>query len=216
MFRLSLLTSTIQYSEPGLEVASSSASVKGLLSKMVQARMATEADVEAISRICSASWRFTYSNLLSSQVIEAVIAKYYTPDRIRSEIASAMPHWSGYMVVEDVQGHIAAVGGGGLSSPTTGELYVLYADPHLRGKGFGSAILELLTTQQVAAGASEQYVAVQKGNNLGIPFYLARGFVVVEDKPSWDEILSKEGVRSLRMRRSIGSSGQVAAQTPSD
>lgn len=171
---------------------------------MPQARMATEADVEAISRICSASWRFTYSNLLPSHVIDAVIAKYYTPDRIKSEIAPSMPHWSGYIVVEDNDGHIAAAGGGGLSSPQTAELYVLYADPDCRGKGFGSAVLELLTSQQAAAGASEQYVAVQKGNNLGIPFYLARGFVTVEEKPSWDPILSQQGIISLKMRREIG------------
>ncbi|CDR88948.1 related to Acetyltransferase [Sporisorium scitamineum] len=170
--------------------------------------MATEADVEAICHICSSSWRFTYSKLLSSDAIEAVIAKYYVPARVRSEIAPAMPHWSGYMVVEDEQGHVVAVGGGGLSSATASELYVLYADPNNRDKGYGSAVLELLTNQQVAAGASEQWVAVQKGNNLGIPFYLARGFQVVEEKLSWDETLSKEGIYSLRMRRSIGSDNE--------
>ncbi|CBQ69121.1 related to Acetyltransferase [Sporisorium reilianum SRZ2] len=167
--------------------------------------MATEADVEAICRICSSSWRCSYSKLLSIHLIEAIIAKYYTHDRIQSEIAPAMPHWSGYIVVDDKHGHVVAVGAGAMSSATAGELYVLYADPDRRGKGFGSAVLELLTNQQVAAGASEQWVSVQKGNTLGLPFYLARGFVQVEEKPSWDDILSQEGVRSWRMRRSIGS-----------
>lgn len=175
---------------------------------MARARMATEADVEAICHICSTSWRYMYAKLLSSHVIETVIAKYYMPDRIKSEVVPAMPHWSGYIVVEDEQGQVVAVGGGGLSSATTGELYVLYADPNRRGNGFGSAVLELLTSQQVAAGASEQCVSVQKGNNLGIPFYLARGFVVVEENPSWDETLSQAGVRSLHMRRTIGSDGE--------
>lgn len=170
---------------------------------MTHARMATEQDVEAISRICSQGYRQTYPDLLSRDAIEAVIAKYYSLDRIRTEIPPAMPHWSGYIVVEDEQKQVVAAGGGGLSSATVGELYVLYADPNRRGQGFGSAVLDLLTRQQVAAGATEQWVSVQKGNNLGIPFYLARGFEKVEETASWDEILSTEGVLSLRMRRSI-------------
>lgn len=133
-----------------------------------------------------------------------MIAEFYSPKRIESEIKPALPHWSDYIVVEDDQGKVVAAGGGAMSTATSAELYVLYADPDRRGKGFGSAVLQLLTSQQVAAGAREQSVSVQKGNELGIPFYRARGFEVVEEVTPWDKTLSGEGVLNLRMRRTIG------------
>lgn len=174
------------------------------ISAMVQARMSTPADVAAIARIGSEGNRRTYASLVSNEGIEATIAKFYGLPRIEAEIAPAAPHWSGYIVAEDENGQVGAVGGGAMTGPAVGEVYVLYADPDRRGQGFGSAVLELLTRQQTAAGAREQWVSVRKGNGLAIPFYRARGFKVVERVESSHETLVQEGAWTLRMRRPIG------------
>lgn len=81
---------------------------------------------------------------------------------------------------------------------------MLYADPDRRGQGFGTVVLGLLTCEQVSAGAREQCVSVQKGNVLGIPFYEACGFVLVEEVAPWDGTGAGEGARTWRMRRPIG------------
>ena len=67
----------------------------------------------------------------------------------------------------------------------------------------GTALLEFMTKQQRSAGATEQWVSVTEGNDLGIPFYLARGFVVRE---RFQYIVAGDGTveaHSLRMSRSV-------------
>ncbi|WP_380176143.1 GNAT family N-acetyltransferase [Kineococcus sp. DHX-1] len=167
------------------------------------ARMATESDVEAISRICSDGYRRTYPGLLSTATIEDVVVRYYRPERIQSEVAPAPPGWSGYLVAQDESDRVVAAGGGGLTGEGVGEVFVLYVDPDRRGLGFGTAVLDLLTRQQVDAGAVEQWVSVQKGNTMGIPFYEARGFEFVEEVTPWDGTGAAEGALTWRMKRSV-------------
>ena len=167
------------------------------------ARMSRTSDVEQIVRVCSEGYRRTYPGLLSAATIENVVRRYYQPDRIRSEIEPDLPVWSGYVVAEDDQGQVAAAGGGGMTSETVGEVFVLYVDPDRRGRGFGSAVLDLLTEQHIGLGATEQWVSVLKNNTKGIPFYQARGFTFVEEVEPWDGTGAAEGARTWRMKRQI-------------
>lgn len=80
---------------------------------------------------------------------------------------------------------------------------MLYVKPALRGNGIGTALLDFVTTQQRSAGATEQWVSVTEGNDLGIPFYRARGFAVRGRAPY---IVARDGTaeaHSLRMSRAI-------------
>jgi GNAT superfamily N-acetyltransferase len=167
------------------------------------ARMSTDSDVEQIARVCSEGYRRTYPGLLSASTIEDVVARYYQPDRVRSELAPALPGWSGYLVAHDDRGQLGAAGGGGMTSEGVGEVFVLYADPDRRGQGFGTAVLDLLAQQQAGLGALEQWVSVQKGNTMGIPFYQARGFTFVEEIDPWDGTGATDGARTWRMRRQL-------------
>jgi GNAT superfamily N-acetyltransferase len=84
-----------------------------------------------------------------------------------------------------------------------GNVYVLYLDPALRGQGIGTALLGFITDQQRAAGAVEQWVSVTEGNDLGIPFYMARGFAIRERVPY---VMAEDGTveaYSLRMSRTV-------------
>jgi GNAT superfamily N-acetyltransferase len=76
-------------------------------------------------------------------------------------------------------------------------VYVLYLRPRLRGLGTGTALLDFVTGQQRDLGAQEQWVLVTEGNELGIPFYIARGFVQRDRMPFVD------GAWSLRMARLV-------------
>ena len=143
--------------------------------------------------------------LLSAATIERQARSYYNPERVRREITTAGDSldWQGYVVaVSDLDGVLGAAGGG-VTDGAVGNVYVLYLKPTLRGHGIGTALLDFLTQQQRSAGAAEQGVSVTEGNDLGIPFYLARGFVIRERVPY---IVADDGIaeaHSLRMRRSI-------------
>jgi ribosomal protein S18 acetylase RimI-like enzyme len=83
------------------------------------------------------------------------------------------------------------------------EVFVLYADPERLRHGTGTILLGALSRAQMGMGASEQWLSVTKGNELGLPFYRAQGFVVVEEVEPWDGAGVEDGVRSLRMCRAL-------------
>ena len=64
-------------------------------------------------------------------------------------------------------------GGGGITQPGVGEIFVLYLDPTRRGEGIGTLILDAITEQERAQGAREQWVSVEPENRKGLPFYFA-------------------------------------------
>ncbi|MDI6101951.1 GNAT family N-acetyltransferase [Actinoplanes sp. NEAU-A12] len=142
---------------------------------MALARAARDEDVAAIVDICTRGYRRTYPALLSSEFIERMLAEFYTAERVAKEIAAAPPNWLGYQVVEE-DGRVLGAAGGGLTAPGVGELFVLYLDPDERGRGLGTLLLDHITGQLRELGATEMWVAALDGNELGIPFYEARGF----------------------------------------
>jgi hypothetical protein len=96
-------------------------------------RHAETHDAEGIARVCAAGWRDTYHGIKEPARIEAVIAEYYAPERIRREIA-APEGWDGWIVaVEDDT--VIGAGGGGMTEPGVCEIFVLYLDPMRRGAG---------------------------------------------------------------------------------
>ena len=89
-----------------------------------------------------------------------------------------------------------------MADDTLGELYVLYLDPNRRGEGIGTLLLNAVTAQQKEWGATEQRVAVAKGNQKAIPFYEARGFRFLSEKDSYFSA-KQEGYVTLHYIRKI-------------
>jgi ribosomal protein S18 acetylase RimI-like enzyme len=164
------------------------------------ARAATEADVDAICRVCAAGWRDTYRETHTSADIEATIAEFYVPDRVRAEIEPG-PGWWGWVVAE-ADGRVAGAGGGGPAEPGACELYVLYVDPPFQSRGLGSAVLAAVTEQARAHGAATQRVAVAPDNPKGIGFYRRHGFAAVGRRPGYPA--ARAALESLVMERGIG------------
>ena len=137
---------------------------------------------------------------MAPEQIEAVIAEYYTPERIGREIA-APEGWDGRIVA--VEGDtVVGAGGGGMTEPGVGEIFVLYLDPARRGEGIGTLLLDAITEQQRAQGAREQWVSVEPENAKGLPFYDARGFEVQGQRPEWGTE-PEEGRVSVRLMRRL-------------
>lgn len=168
-------------------------------------RRAEPHDCEGIARVCAAGWRDTYRELKTPEEIEAVIAEYYSAERIGREIAEPQG-WDGWVVaVED--GEVVGAGGGGMTEPGVGEIFVLYLDPARRGRGIGTRLLDAITDQQQVQGAHEQWVSVEPGNMKGLPFYDACGFEVRGLRPAWGTS-PEQGQRSLRLVRPLEPRGR--------
>jgi GNAT superfamily N-acetyltransferase len=166
----------------------------------MEVRPARLDDVPGICRVCAEGWRDTYAGLLDDDVIERTIADFYNEERVLREVESP-EGWDGWLVAE-LGGRVVAAGGGGVTEPAVGEVFVLYVDPCRRGGGIGTRLLEAITEQQRAQGAREQWVSVQPGNEKGFPFYRARGFVPRGERPAHGSS-PNEGRVSLRLWRRI-------------
>jgi GNAT superfamily N-acetyltransferase len=170
-----------------------------------QVRLARPGDEGAICDVCRAGFAVSSHGLLSPAAIERQVELYYNPARVREEITAAgdTPTWQGYVVAVSELDEVLGAAGGGVTDHAVGNVYVLYLNPSLRGRGIGTALLDFVTEQQKGEGATEQWVSVTEGNDLGIPFYVARGFVLRGREPF---ITAEDGTveaRSLRMSRAL-------------
>jgi GNAT superfamily N-acetyltransferase len=166
----------------------------------VRARRATTADVEAIARVCSDGWRDAYKGLLTDDEIETTIERFYDRRRIHEEVVRPQG-WDGWWVAEDESKMVVAAGGGGMTAPANGEVFVLYVHPERLRQGAGTVILDAITDEQRRRGAREQWVSVVEGNEIGLAFYRARGFVERGRQGPWRPDAPQR--ESVRMSRSL-------------
>ncbi|MCA0149641.1 GNAT family N-acetyltransferase [Rossellomorea vietnamensis] len=169
---------------------------------MIHIQKANRSHVQGIKKVCSEVNRATYRDIYTKEYIERVIEEFYNEERILKEVTSLDRHWGGYYVALE-NDEVIGAGGGGMISETEGELYVLYLDPTRRNEGIGTLLLEAITQQQKEEfHASKQWVSVQEGNEKGIPFYEARGFVYENAQLGYGNE-GEEDYRSLRYSRFI-------------
>ncbi|MCL1948627.1 MAG: GNAT family N-acetyltransferase [Turicibacter sp.] len=163
----------------------------------LEIRLATVEDIPGIIRVCSEGVRHTEGsqNLGTPEMIEASILEYYHEERLEKEVQEISNHWNGYYVAV-LDGKVVGAGGGGLHDATTSELYVLYLDTTLKRQGIGTHLLNAITADQKKRGATTQWVSVAKGNQMGIPFYEAKGFEFQEEE-------EEQGWVNLRYKRAI-------------
>lgn len=165
-------------------------------------RRANQWDAESMAVLLAKSQWFTYEALYSKEYITNLIDQYYNVQRIEQEIVSINEKWHGYFIAE-MSGKIVGVIGGGMTHEWTGEIYVFYMDPEMRGKGIGTRLLNFFTKlQKYTYGAKEQLVSVAKGNIYGIPFYEARGFIFQHEEPAYGTSIVDQDI-SLKYKREI-------------
>lgn len=154
--------------------------------------------VDGICRVCTEGWRETYSGILPEQEIEATIEDFYTPEQVAQEVSSP-EDWDGWLVALEHE-EVVGAGGGGLTEPSIGEVFVLYVDPAMKRRGIGSHLLESITAQQREQGATEQWVSIVPDNDIGKSFYLKHGFEVVGQREAYGEASDRD---SLRLKRFV-------------
>jgi GNAT superfamily N-acetyltransferase len=130
-------------------------------------RPAAPADADVVRAIAMAAWRATYAGLLSSETIERFIAMAYPPERVALRIERHL-----VLVAGAPDGPIGAFVEVA-ERPDHVQLVAFYAHPEARGRGLGSALLERVRELHPDADLAADVLI---GNELGEPFYAARGF----------------------------------------
>ncbi|HIW11583.1 MAG TPA: GNAT family N-acetyltransferase [Candidatus Salinicoccus stercoripullorum] len=153
-------------------------------------------DALRIAVICSEGWRQTVDGTMSESFQRSIISFWYTEDKVAGDIRRGS-----YSYVAEVNGVVAGVIGGGMTALDTSKVFVFYVDREYRYRGIGKELLAKITEGHRKRGAVCQWVSVQEGNEHGLPFYEARGFVYQRDKKTKTE--TGEVQISRRYRREL-------------
>lgn len=167
-------------------------------------RPATAGDEDDVARVCRAGYALSSAGLVPPAEVRRLSDLFYDVDRVRSELTPDPARgWLGYVVAVDDEDRVLGAAGGAVRDGGRGDLLVLYVEPDLRGRGVGSALLDAVTAQQRQHGVTEQWVHVTEGNELGLPFYRARGFVPRDRVPYVRDDDGSPVVFSLVLARSV-------------
>ncbi|GEK58275.1 GNAT family N-acetyltransferase [Marinococcus halophilus] len=168
---------------------------------MIHIEQAGPSHVSGIISVCTKATWATYRGLCNDDYLERVCREFYNVSRVFDEVKHTSLDWGGYFSAVENEMVIGAAGGG-MTGEKESELYVLYLDPDRRNEGIGTMLLEAVTRQQKLLGAEEQWVSVQKGNQLAIPFYDAKGFTYEGERTGYANTEDEDYI-SLRYRRLI-------------
>jgi ribosomal protein S18 acetylase RimI-like enzyme len=143
-------------------------------------RPATEDDVDAVHRVATAAWHAAYDEVIGADAVDRKLADWYDPDLL----ADSVTREEGYFLVAEDDGDVIAFASGGPSDEAYADAVLarIYAGPDRWGDGAGTALLDALTDRLVADGHDDIWLAVMADNDVGVSFYRARGFEVIEER----------------------------------
>lgn len=151
---------------------------------------------EEIAKVCSVGWRQTVEGELSEEYQQKNVRFWYNHGKVYDDILAGM-----YSFVALDREKVVGVIGAGIPKEKSGEIFVLYVDEIYRYQGIGRLLLEKVTKDQQKKGVTKQWVSVQEGNQRGIPFYEARGFLFRHKRATYTDTNEKQV--SLRYVRYI-------------
>jgi GNAT superfamily N-acetyltransferase len=146
----------------------------------VRIRLAREADIPALVDAHARSWRASYGDLLPAGLIEDVLAaRDARAERWRTRLAD--PSDPGAFLVAEIAGQAVGLAITGPSrdedgDAATGEVYAIYLDPGVIGRGVGRALFAAAVADLVSRGFERAILWVLSDNMRARRFYEAAGW----------------------------------------
>jgi len=135
-------------------------------------RSARPDDAFGIAAVRVASWRWAYRGIVPDSYLDA-LTEAESADRWRAVAAGEQP--GAELLVCEVDGRIAGFAAYGAARPPalghSGELYATYYLPEAMGKGYGSAMMAVVTANLRRMGHADMIVWVMEANARGRAFY---------------------------------------------
>jgi len=138
---------------------------------------ATEADLPAITALAGVIWRAVYPGIISSEQIEFMLARMYSPVTLRAQIQTQGIRFYRLLVDGQLAGFASL---GPTAAPGVWKLHKLYLLPEHHGCGRGRRLLQHCETEARRLGARRLLLAVNKRNAKAIAAYQRHGFAVTE------------------------------------
>jgi ribosomal protein S18 acetylase RimI-like enzyme len=158
-------------------------------------RRATQSDVETIARIAAAGWRHTYRRLISPEAIEDTLGRWYSTSTMLRRLSGPPLH------VAERAGKVIGYVQHGPVGDSIHEVYALYVEPSMLGRGLGWALWQQVQRDAGDGGKSAIELWVLQGNRLGIDWYNRQSGYVTRQR----EIELADGAHTeLRYRFDLG------------
>lgn len=142
---------------------------------MVTVETASPDHAADICRICTAGWRDAYTDVLSTEYIEANVRTIYDLERIGRQIRESDGAGSWLVALDGGESVVGAICDC-RPEPGIGGVFGFYVHPERQGEGAGSRLLTSLTERQRERGAAEQHVHVFADHDDAFGFYESKGF----------------------------------------
>lgn len=144
-------------------------------------RSATVEDVPAIRDLATASWHAAYDGSLGSETVDTVLAKWYDVDTLEAQVSD--PSTVFLLAVRDGAPVGYANAGPATDRSDVSLLWRLYVHPDCWGEGIGSRLLDAVE-DELGDERDVLELTVLATNDRGRRFYEARGFELVDRKPT--------------------------------
>jgi ribosomal protein S18 acetylase RimI-like enzyme len=152
--------------------------IGGCVTETVTYRVADAADAKLIASFAARTFVDTFGHLYPPEDLQAYLAKSYGADIQHDEIADpAVRYWLA-MRGESIVGY-AMAGPCELQiahAAADRELYRLYVDRSVQGRGVADALMEQVLTWARAQGAQALWLSVWENNERAQRFYRGYGF----------------------------------------
>lgn len=167
---------------------------------MVSVRAATESDRMDVARVHVRSWRVGYQGLISSDVLMQMSpedrAEHYT-----FGVDESLPRTIVALEDEAIVGFLTFGASMNLDVPQEGEVFALFVDPDVWGRGVGHALMSNARERLRAMSFTNGVLWVLVGNERGMRFYTADGWL--PDGLRREEVLWGVNVREVRLTRPL-------------
>ena len=139
----------------------------------VTIRLATDGDVDEVSRLLAVTWHATYDAIWGVARVTDLTTRWHAPDRLAAQTGQS---GTTFLVAVD-RTHILGTALARRVDDAAVMLDRLYVHPEAQGRGIGRALLDHVVT--ASDGASRLFLDVAPENARAIAFYERHGFAQV-------------------------------------
>jgi diamine N-acetyltransferase len=146
---------------------------------MIKIVDASPLDIPVIRELAERTWRPTYSQLLSSDQLDYMLAKIYSTESLKEAMETGSQNF--IIITHNDRAVGFASYGVRPEEPSVYKLHKLYVLPETHGNGFGKRLIEEVKNRIVQKGVTALDLNVKR-DNPAKGFYEKSGFTVLREE----------------------------------
>lgn len=155
----------------------------------VKIREMRDADIQKVQEIAKVSWHDTYEGIIPLNIQDNFLEFAYNDAQMKRRLEQSV------IYVAEVEGQVVGFANySQISKEGKVELSAIYLHPNSQGVGIGTALLKEAAVN--LQGLKEIYINVEKENQIGLNFYEAKGFEIIDE---FDDDFDGHILKTIRM-----------------